>query len=106
MIPSKSHIYYWEDSFLKQGIAGLDKIREAEMLCKKFGKLWNKTDEIDVCDFKSSTQNQQHLGDMKSSDTEEMKSIIDSSSGDEDTSDTLEIDWVVSYDWTIGNSWD
>ena len=47
---------------------------------------------IDVCDFKSSTQNQQHLGDMKSSDTEEMESIFDSSSGDEDTSDTLEID--------------
>ena len=57
MIPTKSYIYYWEDSFLKQWIAGLDKIREAEMLCKKFGKLRNEIDEIGMtlCYFSSYT---------------------------------------------------
>ena len=26
------------------------------MLTKKFGKRWNKNDDIDACDFRSSTQ--------------------------------------------------
>ena len=87
----------------KQGIARLHKIRETEILCKKFGELWNKTD-IMISDPLPKTN--PYLGDMKSSDSEEMKSIMDGSSGDEDTSYTLEIDWVVSYyDWTIGNLW-
>ena len=41
-------------------------------------------------------KNRNHLGDMVSSDIEKEKSIMDDSSGDEDTSDTLDMDWVVT----------
>ena len=78
------------------------------MLTKKFGKRWNKNDDIDACDFRSSTQfllnisskvfkkpnaktEENILGDMVSSDNEEEKST-DDSSGDEETSDTLDMD--------------